>query len=171
MTVQMLRQSSLQRGNLKCASWSRRRLRNRPRQCSFAVGNDLSINGRNWCVLYEYGHVIPKGIAKLGHARDIVEELSSDLPDLAREECRDLLEQVAEKPSRIDKKAMKAKELAAETDMARRLQTMPGVGPLTALAIEAFVLAMESFKRGRDFAAWLGLVPRQHSSGSKGRLG
>ena len=122
-------------------------------------------------VLYEYGHVIPKGIAKLGHARDIVEEPSSDLPDLAREECRDLLEQIAEKSSRIDKKAMKAKQLATETGMVRRLQTMPGVGPLTALAIEAFAPAMESFKCGRDFAAWLGLVPRQHSSGGKDRLG
>ncbi|MER8809617.1 transposase [Mesorhizobium australicum] len=55
--------------------------------------------------------------------------------------------------------------------MARRLQTMPGVGPLTALAVEAFAPAMESFKCGRDFAAWLGLVPRQHSSGGKDRLG
>ena len=48
---------------------------------------------------------------------------------------------------------------------------MPGVGPLTALAIEAFAPDMKTFKRGRDFAAWLGLVPRQHSSGGKQRLG
>ncbi|SEK11116.1 Transposase IS116/IS110/IS902 family protein [Marinovum algicola] len=122
-------------------------------------------------VLYEYGHVIPKGIGKLGNVRDIVEEPNSDLPELVREECRDLLEQIAEKSSWIDKKATKAKVLATETDMARRLQTMPGVGPLTTLAIEAFAPAMESFKCGRDFAAWLGLVPRQHSSGGKDRLG
>ncbi|MBB4264011.1 transposase [Bradyrhizobium sp. CIR3A] len=48
---------------------------------------------------------------------------------------------------------------------------MPGVGPLTALAIEAFAPDMTTFKCGRDFAAWLGLVPRQHSSGGKERLG
>lgn len=48
---------------------------------------------------------------------------------------------------------------------------MPGVGPITALAIEAFAPDMTSFKSGRDFAAWLGLVPRQHSSGGKERLG
>jgi transposase len=48
---------------------------------------------------------------------------------------------------------------------------MPGVGPLTALAIEAFGPDMQQFKCGRDFAAWLGLVPRQHSSGGKARLG
>ena len=48
---------------------------------------------------------------------------------------------------------------------------MPGVGPLTALAVEAFAPDMAQFKCGRDFAAWLGLVPRQHSSGGKERLG
>ncbi len=55
--------------------------------------------------------------------------------------------------------------------MAQRLETMPGVGPLTALAVEAFAPCMESFRSGRDFAAWLGLVPRQFSSGGKERLG
>ena len=53
----------------------------------------------------------------------------------------------------------------------RRLQTMPGLGPLTAMAIEAFSPAMDQFRCGRDFAAWLGLVPRQFSSGGKERLG
>ena len=48
---------------------------------------------------------------------------------------------------------------------------MPGVGPMIALAVEAFAPAMESFRCGRDFAAWLGLVPRQFSSGGKERLG
>ena len=56
-------------------------------------------------------------------------------------------------------------------DTARRLQTIPGVGPLTALAVEAFAPPMENFRCGRDFAAWLGLVPRQFSSGGKERLG
>jgi transposase len=48
---------------------------------------------------------------------------------------------------------------------------MPGVGPVGALAIETFAPPMDQFKRGRDFAAWLGLVPRQNSSGGKQRLG
>ena len=115
---------------------------------------------------YESGS---KGIGKLGHVRDIVAETNNDLPELVREECKDLLDQITEKSERIDKKTMKAKELAAETGMARCLQTMPGIGPLTALAVEAFAPAMGSFRCGRDFAAWL--VPRQHSSGGKDRLG
>lgn len=48
----------------------------------------------------------------------------------------------------------------AEANTARRLPTIPGVGSLTALAVEAFAPPKESFKCGRDFAAWLGLVPR-----------
>jgi transposase len=53
----------------------------------------------------------------------------------------------------------------------RRLQTMPGVGPIAAMAIETFAPPMAVFRRGRDFAAWLGLVPRQHSTGGKPLLG
>ena len=48
---------------------------------------------------------------------------------------------------------------------------IPGVGPITAMAIQAFAPPMEGFGRGRDFPAWLGLVPRQHSTGGKQRLG
>jgi transposase len=88
-----------------------------------------------------------------------------------REECRDLLKQIAEQTVRINARTGKIKALAAEADTARRLQTIPGVGPLTALAIEAFAPPMESFRCGRDFAAWLGVVPRQFSSGGKERLG
>ncbi|GHG11463.1 transposase [Paracoccus aerius] len=52
-----------------------------------------------------------------------------------------------------------------------RLQKMPGIGPITSMALAAFAPPMETFRRGRDFSAWLGLVPKQHSSGGKQRLG
>lgn len=122
-------------------------------------------------VLYEYGHIVPQGLVQLNRIEAILAERDSDLPMLVREECRDLLAQIAEKTARIEAKTRKARELAGGTNMARRLQTMPGVGPLTALAVEAFAPKMATFARGRDFAAWLGLVPRQHSSGGKERLG
>ncbi|MGX5845292.1 IS110 family transposase [Mesorhizobium sp. ArgA1] len=121
--------------------------------------------------LYEYGHAVPQGIGQLKRIEAIVEAPDSDLPELVREECLDLLEQISEKTSRINARTKKAKELAAATDKTRRLQTMPGVGPLTALAVETFAPEMSDFKRGRDFAAWLGLVPLQRSSGGKQRLG
>ncbi|UVK35536.1 IS110 family transposase (plasmid) [Mesorhizobium sp. AR10] len=122
-------------------------------------------------VLYEYGHVVPLGIGHLKRIDAIVEDVSVVLPELVREECRDLLVQIAEKTTRIEDKTRKIVELAKQDDKAKRLQTMPGVGPMIAMAIEAFAPAMESFRSGRDFAAWLGLVPRQFSSGGKERLG
>ncbi|MBC6718282.1 IS110 family transposase [Aurantimonas sp. DM33-3] len=122
-------------------------------------------------VLYEYGHTIPLGIRQLKRIEALLDEPNSDLPALVREECRDMMAQIAEKTTRIEARTKRAAELAASDDMAKRLQTMPGVGTLTALAVEAFAPDMTSFRRGRDFAAWLGLVPRQHSTGGKQRLG
>lgn len=128
------------------------------------------VNALRAC-LYEFGHVVPQGLHQLGKIKGILDEPNSDLPELMRNECGDLMEQIAEKTVRINARTAKIKALAAEADTARRLQTIPGVGPLTALAVEAFAPPMESFRSGRDFAAWLGLVPRQFSSGGKERLG
>lgn len=66
-------------------------------------------------------------------------------------------------------KAIKSE--ARQSDNTLRLMSMPGMGPITAMAIEAFAPTMTAFRKGRDFAAWLGLVPRQHSSGGKQVLG
>lgn len=121
--------------------------------------------------LYEYGHVFPVGIWQLKRMEAAVRDPDCALPALVVAECQDLLAQISEKTERIDAKTKGLKALAAETDTTRRLQTMPGVGPLTALAVDAFAPDMAQFKCGRDFAAWLGLVPRQHSSGGKERLG
>jgi transposase len=121
--------------------------------------------------LYEYGRAVPIGIASLRRIEVIVEDTDSDLPDLVRDICRDLLRQIHEKTARIDALMKRIKATAENTETARRLQTMPGVGPVTALAIEAFAPPLDSFRCGRDFAAWLGLVPRQNSTGGKQRLG
>lgn len=122
-------------------------------------------------LLYEFGYVVREGLKHLHRLAEIVEDPLSELPTLVREESRDMLTLIGEQTARINAKDKTLKALAKETDMARRLQTMPGVGPMTALAIEAFGPDMASFKRGRDFAAWLGLVPKQHSTGGKSRLG
>ncbi|MGY3361838.1 transposase [Bradyrhizobium sp. GM0.4] len=122
-------------------------------------------------VLYEFGHIIPQGIEQLKRLEAILEDPSTDLLELVREQCWSLIDQIAYKAERINAKTEQLKKLAARTGTAKRLQTMPGSGPLTALVIEAFAPDMTRFKRGRDFAAWLGLVPRQHSSGGKERLG
>lgn len=89
-------------------------------------------------MIYEYGHVVAQGPVHAKRIVAIIEAQDSDLPELVREEGRDLIGQIAEKTVRIDAKTRKIAALAARTTTARRLQTMPGVGPMTALAIEAF---------------------------------
>jgi len=122
-------------------------------------------------MLYGYGYVIPQGIGHIRRIEEILNDPSCDLPEIVREECRDLLDQIAGNTKRITLKTEMIKQLVGQTNIARQLQTMPGVGPMTAMAIEAFAPPMDLFKNGRAFAAWLGLVPRQFSSGGKERLG
>src|SRR3954462_5587649 len=55
--------------------------------------------------------------------------------------------------------------------VSQRLATIPGIGPIIATALAATVVEASGFRSGREFAAWLGLVPRQHSTGGKARLG
>jgi transposase len=58
-----------------------------------------------------------------------------------------------------------------EDAVARRFMTIPGIGPITAVALAALAPPLEGFRKGRDFAAWLGLTPRQMSTGGKAKLG
>lgn len=153
----------------KCAEQQSRAILFRARERLVHQRTEL-VNALRAC-LYEYGHAVPQGIHQLKRIEEILDAPNSDLPDLVREECRDLMVQIGEKTARINTRTGKIKALAAEADKARRLQTIPGVGPLTALAVEAFAPPMGHFRCGRDFAAWLGLVPRQFSSGGKERLG
>lgn len=121
--------------------------------------------------LYEFGYVVPQGIRQIVKVQGIIDDPDCGLPEMVIEEVKAMLEQIAWLTDRINRKTARIKELAARTDQSRQLQTMPGIGPMTALAIDAFAPPMEQFKCGRHFAAWLGLVPRQFSSGGKERLG
>ena len=82
-----------------------------------------------------------------------------------------LLERTADLDAQIKDLEKEISATARQDDEARRLMTIPGIGPICASAIQAFAPPMESFRRGRDFSAWLGLVPRQHTTGGKPRLG
>lgn len=121
--------------------------------------------------LYEQGQSFPTGIRHLSRIQALLDDPENGLHRLAQRECLDLIEQIAQTTERIDAKTKQATTLSAQSYVTRRLQTIPGVGPLTALAVETFAPQMETFNSGRDFAAWLGIVPRQHSSGGKQRLG
>ncbi|RWI34659.1 MAG: IS110 family transposase [Mesorhizobium sp.] len=109
--------------------------------------------------LYEFGYVAPQGIGHLPRLAEIVEDESADLPNLVRDICSALLDQIEQLSSRLAALKKTIDTLSKQAATSRRLQTMPGIGPIAALVIETFAPPMEAFKCGRDFAAWLGLVP------------
>jgi len=121
--------------------------------------------------LAEHGVVAAQGPAHLKRLADAVVDEPSPLPAMVRELGKLFLEQIDVLDTRIGELDKKLRTVAGQAETTRRLQTMPGVGPITAVAVETFAPAMGSFNRGRDFAAWLGLAPCQHSTGGKQRLG
>lgn len=120
----------------------------------------------------EFGWVAPRGpswVMMLGDLMD--DQIGSSLPRSARDMFRimlDMLEELNRQVAILDKEIARR---AREDEVASRLMTIPGIGPIGATAIAALAPAAETFRRGRDFAAWLGLTPKQKSTGGKTRLG
>ena len=121
--------------------------------------------------LAEYGIVAPRARANLRRLEQALLEQHAELPRLVVDLGHDYLEQIARLSKQIEAVEGRLRLEAASDAATRRAQTMPGVGPITAMAVASFAPPMETFRRGRDFAAWLGLVPKQHSTGGKPRLG
>ena len=121
--------------------------------------------------LAEFGVVAPQGTARIDRLASALEDPGSGLPEPVRELGGLLLEQITGLNAKIRALENELRACAREDEDAARLMTIPGVGPITAMALLAFASPMESFRRGRDFSAWLGLVPRQHTTGGKPRLG
>jgi transposase len=119
----------------------------------------------------EFGLVVPKGMDKLEELVALVEEDNS-FPEQARQAFAELREQCRATTERIRDLERQIVAHARHDDTARRLATIPGIGPITASLITGAVGdGIGNFRSARHFAAWLGLVPRQHSSGGKTRLG
>ncbi len=121
--------------------------------------------------LAEYGIVAPRAKANLRRLEQALLEPDNGLPALVVGMGHSYLGQIAGLTEQIASLEARLHAEAARDTTARRAQTMPGVGPVTAMALAAFAPPIETFRRGRDFAAWLGLVPKQHSTGGKSRLG
>lgn len=123
-------------------------------------------------LLAEFGLVAPRGRANVKNLESVLENREdSRFPDPAWEMADMLRKQIREFDARIVELDRQGQAAAREDETIRRLRTIPGVGPITGLAFLAFAPDMEDFRCGRDFAAWLGLVPLQKSSGGKERLG
>ncbi|MFN7194828.1 MAG: IS110 family transposase [Rhodospirillales bacterium] len=119
--------------------------------------------------LAEFGLVAAQGIQrpeKLAAAA-----LDPAVPVLARESLMLLVEELASIWQRIDALEDKLVALHRTNEVSRRLASIPGVGPITAMAIASTVQDPSAFKSGREFAAWLGLTPKSYSSGGKDKLG
>lgn len=122
--------------------------------------------------LAEFGILLPDQRASVARMLAACRELGEDkiapqVHDMVRTYA-DQIETLTAKVTAIDASICKDALKDGET---RRLRTMPGVGPVTAMAIRAFCPEAQSFENRRAFAAWLGLVPRQHSTGGRTRLG
>src|SRR5215218_2675289 len=119
----------------------------------------------------EFGLVVPKGMGRLEELVALV-EADGSFPEQARGVFAGLLEQCRATAERIGALEAEIVAHARGDDTARRLATVPGIGPITAWLIAATVGdGVGNFRSARHFAAWLGLVPRQHSTGGKTRLG
>ena len=121
--------------------------------------------------LAEFGVVAPQGPAHVDRLASALQGPGSGLPGSVRELGALLLDRIEDLDAKIDGLRRELRARACQDEEAARLMTIPGIGPITAMAIQAFAPPMESFRRGRNFAAWLGLVPRQHTTGGKPRLG
>ena len=121
--------------------------------------------------LAEFGIVAPQGPAHVTRLAQALEDPTVALPDRVRALGSLLFDRIVALAVEIADLAKELRDCARHDDEATRLMTVPGVGPITAMALQAFAPPMESFRRGRDFSAWLGLVPRQHTTGGKPRLG
>ena len=122
--------------------------------------------------LAEFGIVLAKGIQ---HALKLVDRLldgeALDIPALAARVLITLAEQVRDLQVRVGSLERELRTWSRDNQVAKRLQTIPGIGIITASALVASVTDPQQFTSGRQFAAWLGLTPRADSSGGKERLG
>ena len=122
-------------------------------------------------LLAEYGLVIPQGISHIAtHLPDILEDGENGLPGVFRQ----LIDRLGTHLKELDRQVHELEEQIQAwhrtNEASRKLADIPGVGPITASALVASIGDARNFDDGRQLAAWLGLVPRQHSSGGKQTL-
>jgi transposase len=119
----------------------------------------------------EFGIAAPlgkKGVEQHGRA---INAKGSEVPEFIRDLLHQLLEEIRELKARELGVERHLAEIARQSEVCNRLCTIPGVGLLTATALVGGVGDIRTFRNARCFAGWLGLTPREHSSGTKRRLG
>lgn len=121
---------------------------------------------RSFCL--EYGIALRQGIGMFKvNLPQVLEEPTNELTTTMRRLLKDLFDDLVRLELRIKQVTREIETLAAKDERARRLMTVPGIGPLGATALLASAGDAHQFRKARDMAAWLGLVPRQNSTGGK----
>ena len=122
--------------------------------------------------LAEFGLITAQGLHKVAGLITVVRDEKDDrMPGMARQVLRLIAEQIDELEARIAAIEAQIMVWHQANPISQRLATIPGIGPIIATAVAATVAEPSMFRSGREFAAWLGLVPRQNSTGGKARLG
>jgi transposase len=119
-------------------------------------------------LLAEFGLIVPQGIAHIAkRVPDLIEDAINELPGSFRLLVQRLLDQVKELDRQVSEIEAQLVAWHRDNDISRKLAKVPGIGPMTASALMATVGDAKNFADGRQLAAWLGLVPKQSSSGGK----
>jgi transposase len=135
------------------------------------VANRVSLSNQLRGLLLEYGIDIPKGFSSLKKKLvELFEATHIELSGVLKEAISDCYEEFKELSQRINQYDKKIEAISNEQEYCRLLRTIPGVGPISAVALYAAVGNGSQFKNGRMMAAHIGLVPKQCSSGEKLRL-
>lgn len=122
-------------------------------------------------LLGEFGLVVPQGIAYIAQrVPALIEDAENQLPGTFRLLIQRLLDHLKALQEQVDAIEVQIKAWHRASEASQRIEKVPGIGPLTASALVASVGDAKNFDNGRQFAAWLGVVPRQHSSGGKPTL-
>jgi transposase len=122
-------------------------------------------------LLGEFGLIVPRGMAQLYERVPVLlEEAREELPGVLRELVQRLLEHMKELDRQVGEMEVQIRVWHRSNECSRKLEAIPGIGPITASALVASIGDAKNFKDGRQLAAWLGLVPKQHSTGGKARL-
>jgi transposase len=122
-------------------------------------------------MLREFGLVVPVGISFIYQRVPVLlDQASSDLPGVFRELILRLLEHTKDLDHQVNELERQIHVWHRSNSLSRKLEKVPGIGPITASALVASIGDAKSFANGRQLAAWLGLVPRQHSTGGKTHL-
>lgn len=141
-------------------------------------GRDLLVRQRTMLAnalrghLAEFGLTAAQGLHNVAGLIAVVRDATDErVPDMARQVLQVIAKQIVELDTRIGAIEVQIMAWHKSNPMSQRLASIPGIGTIIATAIAATVAEPGAFRSGREFAAWLGLVPRQNSTGGKARLG